>query len=93
MNYKFGTTKKPDKHEHSFDSVKVVNLILDREKIDKTLPERNRFGGIGTDLPTLGQIKPLAILVRYCSCSEEEAFELCERKQAEERLELILERG
>lgn len=78
-------------HTHSFDSIKIVNLVIDRDKSDKKLPEAQRWPGIGTYLPLLNKtIKPLAVLIRYCECSKEEAFDLVLRSEAQERLEGII---
>lgn len=74
MKYVFGETKT-DKHEHSFDSIKVKNVTADN-------PDYNmdKFG-------------VWALIVRYCRCGEELAEDFLQRDKAQEKIDLIMERG
>ena len=74
MKYRFGVTKV-EKHEHSFDSIKLVRIEADNPRY------------------SIAKNGAWSFIVRYCSCGAESAIDYLHREDAEERLELILERG
>lgn len=59
-------------HEHSFDSIKLKDVIADNPKY------------------SIGRSGAWSLLVRYCECGKEVAFDYKKRKEAKEYLELLI---
>lgn len=74
-HFKFGYTPKSEKHEHSFDSVKIVKVEADNPRY------------------SIAKSGTWSFIVRYCECGAESPIDYLPREAAEERIDLIMERG
>lgn len=65
------------RHQHAYTTLKLIPVVA-----DSNYDADNGLGymGIGSELPTLGTLMPMAILARYCKCGSYIAFEYGKRK-------------